>query len=383
MGTCYLDFAATTPLSEEVIAAIQAELSATQHFGNPSAQYALGREARSVIDNVRTKLGLYFALPRRGFTFCSGATEANNTLILSNARRLRAKNPSKNHLITSKIEHPSVLESFKVLEQEGFIVTYLDVNREGEIELETVEAALQDNTALVSIMAVNNETGVIQDIKAIGDLLAEREVFFHSDIVQALGKISLDWNQLKLDAFSASAHKIYGPKGIGVMYQDPKIALKSYIQGGHQEGDRRAGTENTLGIIGLGAAIDALAEYELEDREYSMRLEKFLLEALKKSQIKYEINGSDNRVASIMNIYFPGLASNAALIKLDLAGIYVSAGSACAAGTLEPSHVLTAMYGSEDKRVRESLRISTGKYTTEAELMRFVEAIANLQRGES
>lgn len=372
MGIVYLDYAATTPISKNVRDAMVQALDT--HWGNPSSQYSLGRQARARVEQARQSLGTFFHLPYRGFTFCSGATEANHAVILGNSRRIfRAS--GKKHLITSAIEHPSVLEAFRQLESEGFRVSYVPVLETGVVDLEVFEDLLDSDTALVSIMYVNNETGAIQPLEQIASLLEGQGVFFHSDIVQGLGKSNVYWPDLGLDAFSATAHKIYGPKGVGFFYQDPNIPFLPSIKGGHQESDRRAGTENVQGIIGLEQAImdlnrerDSLAEE---------RLIKFFFDRLDALNISWEQNGTGG-IPSILSLYLPGMLATQVLIQLDLQGICVSAGSACSAGSVEKSHVLTAMYG-KHARVKETIRISIGRETSEQALEILVQALAKIR----
>ncbi len=393
MERIYLDYAATTPVKESVIEAMAEAMRLD--FGNPSALYTRGRRARSLVDQARRSLASYLGLDMNGFTFTSGATEANAQILLTNARRLR-KEAKGNHLITSLVEHPSVRENFKLLEEEGFEVTYLPVNCEGVVEIQALEEALRPQTVLLSVMALNNETGAIMPLARIGQILEtyraeqglDRKIFFHTDAVQAIGKLSPEFFQhIGLDSLTGSAHKIFGPKGVGFFYQDPAIKTDPLIRGGHQERSRRAGTENVPGIVGLGQAV---LELETMDSQalYShyMDLERKLYEALDLAGIRYERNGGPSQPErswpGIQNLYFPDILADRALIKLDLQGIEVSAGSACAAGSLEPSPVLSAMYGQEraeaKDRLKKSLRISFGPETTREEIDVLVRALATM-----
>lgn len=393
MERIYLDYAATTPVKESVIEAMAEAMRLD--FGNPSALYTRGRRARSLVDQARRSLASYLDFDMKGFTFTSGATEANAQILLTNARRLR-KEAKGNHLITSLVEHPSVRENFKLLEEEGFEITYLPVNREGIVEIQALEEALRPQTVLLSVMALNNETGAIMPLAKIGQILEayrekqglDRKIFFHTDAVQAIGKLSPEFfRDIGLDALTGSAHKIFGPKGVGFFYQDPAIKTEPLLRGGHQERSRRAGTENVPGIVGLGQAVRELENMDSHALySHYMDLEAELYEALDLAGIRYERNGGlsqpERSWPGIQNLYFPDILADRALIKLDLQGIEVSAGSACAAGALEPSPVLSAMFGQETEeardRLKKSLRISFGPETKKEEMNVLVRALATM-----
>ncbi len=375
MNKTYLDYAATTPLRKEVFE-IMSE-TALEFWGNPSSQYASGRAARAELESARQSLAKSLAVNPKGVTFTSGATEANNLIIRSNAYRLRNEGRG-NHLITGEAEHPSVYEVFKSLEKEGFVVSYLPLDKSGTYLIEDLAETLHDETALVSLMTVNNETGVIMPVQDIADLLKEKGIFFHTDYVQAAGKIDLNAGDIEADAFSITAHKIYGPKGIGLAYQDPSTNLQALQLGGHQENSHRAGTESLALASGFARALE-LAQAERLDSEAKIeKLSEYLFAQLDSANIKYELNATAKKYLGVHNIHFKGIKSSQALIRLDMAGVEVSAGSACAAGALEPSRVLVSMFGAEDPRVDESLRLSLGIFSTKADIDRFVEVIASL-----
>ena len=393
MERIYLDYAATTPVKKTVIEAMAEAMELS--FGNPSALYTRGRRARSLVDQARRSLASYLGLDKKGIIFTSGATEANAQVLLTNARRLRQETGA-NHLITSLVEHPSVRENFKLLEEEGFEVVYLPVDKKGVVIVKALEESLRPQTALVSIMALNNETGAIMPLAKISQVLAkyqeeqgsDRKIFFHTDAVQAIGKLSPAFFQhIGLDALTGSAHKIFGPKGVGFFYQNPTIRTSPLIRGGHQERSRRAGTENVPGIVGLGQAVQELEAMDTRILyDPYMDLEAKLYQGLNKEGVRYARNGGASNLESswpgIQNLYFPDILASQALIKLDLQGIEVSAGSACAAGSLEPSPVLSAMFGQETPeakdRLKKSLRISFGPETTREEIDVLVRALATM-----
>ncbi len=375
MSKTYLDYAATTPLRKEVLDTMSE--TSLEFWGNPSSQYASGRSARAELESARRRIAECLAVNPKGVTFTSGATEANNLIIRSNAYRLRNEGKG-NHLITGDAEHPSVYEVFKSLEKEGFVVSYLPLYKSGTYLVEDLVEALNDKTTLVSLMTVNNETGVIMPVQEIAALLREKEIFFHTDYVQAAGKIDLNAGDIQADAFSITAHKIYGPKGIGLAYQDPSINLQALQLGGHQENSHRAGTESLALASAFAKAIE-LAQAERLDNEAKLEeLSNYLFAQLNSANVEYELNATAKKYVGVHNIHFKGIKSSQALIRLDMAGVEVSAGSACAAGALEPSRVLVSMFGAEDPRVDESLRLSLGIYNNKEDIDKFVEVIASL-----
>lgn len=341
MKRVYLDYAATTPLHPEVKQEMMEALEGT--YGNPSSIHSFGRESRKLLDEARSEAARSIGADFSSIIFTSGATEANNLAIFGVARAHAHKGK---HIITTQIEHHAVLHPMEELEKEGFEVTFLPVDESGVVSVEAVEEALRPDTIFVSIMRVNNETGMQQPIEAIGERLKEHQAIFHTDAVQAYGLEKLDVTALNVDLLSVSSHKIYGPKGIGFLYRNDDIHLAQQIFGGEQERKWRSGTENMLGIVGFKKAIELL-EKEREDRmtHYQRLSEKFIA-GLNELSIDYHMNGKkEEHMPNILNISFPGVEVEMFLTNLDLEGIAVSSGSACTAGSIDPSHVLKAMYG--------------------------------------
>ncbi|UOQ47340.1 cysteine desulfurase [Gracilibacillus caseinilyticus] len=356
MKAIYLDHAATTPVHPQVVEAMTESLQT--NFGNPSSVHFYGRKARQELDKARAVAAKSINASDRDIVFTSGGTEADNIAITGVAM---ANRHNGKHIITTKIEHHATLHTVENLERYGFEATYLDVNEHGVIELEQVQRALREDTILVSIMMVNNETGVIQPIKEIGELLASHQAYFHTDAVQAYGLLSIDVEALDLDLLSVSSHKINGPKGLGFLYIHPDTTLQALQHGGEQERKRRAGTENVAAITGFAAAI-RLAQDERVSRvqQYQDYRDAFL-QLLQENQVSYTINGEkSDRVPSIINVSFPGANVEAMLTNFDLSGVAASSGSACTAGSVEPSHVLSAMYSENNACTTNSIRFSFG-----------------------
>ena len=370
----YLDYAATTPLHPEVKQEMMEALEGT--YGNPSSIHSFGRESRKLLDEARSEAARSIGADFSSIIFTSGATEANNLAILGVARAHAHKGK---HIITTQIEHHAVLHPMEELEKEGFEVTFLPVDESGVVSVEAVEEALRPDTIFVSIMRVNNETGMQQPIEAIGERLKEHQAIFHTDAVQAYGLEKLDVTALNVDLLSVSSHKIYGPKGIGFLYRNDDIHLAQQIFGGEQERKWRSGTENMLGIVGFKKAIELL-EKEREDRmtHYQRLSEKFIA-GLNELSIDYHMNGKkEEHMPNILNISFPGVEVEMFLTNLDLEGIAVSSGSACTAGSIDPSHVLKAMYGEKNDRIYNSIRFSFGIETSEEEIQFCVERISKI-----
>ncbi|WP_105995580.1 cysteine desulfurase family protein [Staphylococcus agnetis] len=369
----YADYAATTPVKPEVIESMT-KIYET-HYGNPSSIHAQGRDARRFLDESRRQVAQILNANTNEIIFTSGATESNNTAI----KGIAMANQSKGrHLITTKIEHHSVLHVFEFLETQGFEVTYLNVDEDGLIDLDQFKQALRPDTTLVSIMFVNNEVGTVQHIYDIQDILSSHSVFFHMDAVQAIGHLPVDVKDLKVDALSLTAHKFGGPKGVGVLYVKNGTRIQYHQQGGEQETRRRAGTENVPQIVGLTTALK-LAEAHRDDNQIHItRLKELLLVSLQERAIPFEYNGSMIDSSNhIINLYFPFIDVETLLTLLDLAQIYVSSGSACTAGSTIPSHVLSAMYGDQE-RVTRSIRISLNENVTEREIKTIVAEIQKI-----
>jgi cysteine desulfurase len=370
----YFDHAATTPVNPEVIAVIRESLLAD--FGNPSSTYTIGRETRRHIEDARRIFANAIHAVPADIIMTSCGSESNNTAIIATALALRVKGK---HLITSAVEHHSVLHPMAYLETMGFEVTYLPVDEKGNIAISDLENALREDTILVSIMYANNEVGTLNPIAEIGTLLAEKDILFHTDAVQAFGSEEIDVDAQHIDLLSVSAHKINGPKGIGFLFRRSDLHLPNYIHGGSQENNHRAGTENTPYIRGFAKAVEMTLLHRSEANQCKRDLRDYFLSSLEKAGIPFQINGDyPNGVPHILNMWLPGMRSDKLLIQCDLKGIMLSAGSACTAGSLEPSHVLEAMFGKENPRAAESLRISFGKANTKEEIDTFIALLASI-----
>lgn len=377
----YLDYNATTPICDAAREAMMPYFD--KFFGNASSIHQAGREARAAIDNARDKFaGLVRAKPHE-ICFTGGGTEADNLAIFG-LTRCRS---SKKHIISSKAEHHAVMNAVEHLEKDGFELTWLNVSENGIVDLDQLRDSIRDDTALVSIMAANNETGVIQPLAEISKICRERGVLLHSDMVQAFGKIDIDLSLV--DAASFAAHKFYGPKGVGALYLRSGLSIQPILLGGAHENQRRAGTENVPGIVGMAAAAEfALTNRETEqDRQSRMR--DRLWELIRQSVPEAKQNGdAARRVANTLNVSFLGVDSEMLLIALDLKGVCASSGSACMVGSVSASHVLLAM-GLPIERARSAGRLSLGKFTTADEIGQagkiigqVVQRISKLKRAE-
>jgi len=361
--TVYMDYAATTYTRPEVLEDMIPYF--TEFYGNPSSIYSISRETKKAIDKARNRIAKAINADPAEIYFTGGGSEADNWAIKGIA--LANKNKG-NHIITTKIEHHAVLHTCEYLEKQGFEVTYLDVDEEGSIRLEELKNAIKPSTILVTIMTANNEIGTVQPIKEIGAICKERKVFFHTDAVQAIGHIDMDVKNMDIDALSLSGHKIYGPKGVGVLYLRKGIKIHNLVHGGAQERNRRAGTENVAGIVGLGKAIELAMENLTEEKERLTYLRDKLIKGL--LEIPYsKLNGSvgDRRLPGNVNISFEFIEGESVLLMLDAKGICASSGSACTSGSLDPSHVLLAI-GLPHEVAHGSLRLTMGAKTTEEEV---------------
>lgn len=369
MESIYLDHAATTPAHPAVIKVVTDEMSQT--FGNPSSIHHFGRQAHRKLEDVRQIIARSLQVKPHEIIFNSGGTEGDNTAIIETA--LSRKDQGR-HLITTAIEHPAVLETMKYLEKLGFDITYLPVNEKGELAVSDVENALREDTILVSVMFGNNEIGNLLPIKEIGELLQGHPAVFHTDAVQAYGSERILPHELGIDLLSISAHKINGPKGVGFLFKSDEISLPSFLHGGEQEEKRRAGTENLAGIAGMGKAVELLTEEEKNERQQKYtKYQELILTQLDQAQIDYQINGNpENKLGHILNLWFPKVSSDLLLMHLDLKGVAISTGSACTAGTVEPSHVLEAIYGENHLAIKESVRISFGLNNDENQIQQFL-----------
>lgn len=355
MESIYLDHAATSPVHPEVLKAMQPYYET--FFGNPSSIHRFGREARRGIDQSREFIAKAIKASFDEIVFTSGGTEADNLAIIGSAN---ANKQNGMHLVTSKVEHHAVLQAFEFLEKQGFNVTYLDVDERGLISVNQLESVLSDDTILVSIMFGNNEVGTMQPIEEIGRLLFNHQAIFHTDAVQTIGSESIDVKELGIDLLAASGHKLNGPNGIGFLYVRKGVALSPLLYGGEQERKRRAGTENVPAIAGIKKALElTIQERDERKKQYNL-FQKKMLDVFNQSEISYLINGSEKTgLAHILNVSFPGINIEQILMNLDLEGVAVSSGSACTAGSINPSHVLMAMFD-DVNRSHSAVRFSFG-----------------------
>ncbi|MDN4526277.1 cysteine desulfurase family protein [Fictibacillus fluitans] len=355
MDLIYVDHAATSPIHPEVVQEMMPYF--TEFFGNPSSIHQFGRKTRQLLDEARRTAAASIGAAPNHIMFTSGGTEADNAAIFGIAL---ANKERGNHIITTQIEHHAVLHACEALEKQGFEVTYLPVDEKGRISLQDVKDALRPETVLVTIMYGNNEVGTVQDISAIGELLQGHQAYFHTDAVQAYGVLPLNVDELKVDLLSISGHKINGPKGTGFLYIREGVAISPTSFGGEQERKRRAGTENVAGIAGLAKAISIMTEQGPKKAAAYQAFKEAMLAILEKEDVNFLVNGDlEHGLPHILNVSFPGVKTEVMLVNLDLAGIAASSGSACTAGSVEPSHVLTAMFGKAD-RTKNSIRFSFG-----------------------
>lgn len=373
MNNVYFDNSATTKTDERVIEAMMPYI--TENYGNPSSIYKIGRENRKAVEEAREQVAKALNCEPNEIYFTNGGSESDNTAIRGIAYAYKNKG---NHIITSKIEHPAVLETCKQLEKEGFEVSYIGVDENGIIKLDELKNAIKPTTTLISIMFANNEIGTIEPIEEIGKIAKENNIFFHTDAVQAVGNVRIDVKKLNIDALSMSGHKFYGPKGIGALYVKKGIKFEKLINGGHQERNKRAGTENVAGIVGLGKAIE-LAYQELDEHNKKIKeLRDYYVEQVKAKIPYIRINGDETkRLPGNSNISFRFIEGEGLLLNLDLKGICASSGSACTSGSLDPSHVLLAI-GLPHEIAHGSLRISIGKYNTKEEVDYLVENLVEI-----
>ena len=369
----YLDHAATTPVSKAVLDAMLPFF--TECPGNASAVYATGREARKAVEEARKQAAAAIGAEPREILFTGGGSESDNQAVKGTAFALKEKGK---HIITTAVEHPAVLNTCGWLEKQGFKVTYLMPDREGRIDPEQVEQAVRKDTVLISVMAANNEIGTIEPVAEIGRIAREKGVTFHIDAVQAVGAMPVDVNAWNADMLSLSAHKFNGPKGVGALYVRRGTRIHSLIHGGEQERGLRAGTENTAGIVGLGRAIEIAVAAQKKNAEKTRRLRDRLTEGILASVADAYLNGpKENRLPNNCSVRFGGIDGEALLLRLDLAGIAGSAGSACTAGSQEISHVLKAV-GLSDEEAKSSLRLTVGPENTEQEIDEAVAAVKDI-----
>jgi len=368
----YLDYSATTPVDKRVAEVMCQYLTYEGVFGNPASRsHKYGWDAEKAVEVARQNVADLINADPREIVWTSGATESDNLAIKGVAHFYHKKGK---HIVTSKTEHKAVLDSCRQLEREGFEVTYLDPQDDGLVSLESIENAIREDTILVSIMHVNNEIGVIQDIAAIGELCRSRKIVFHVDAAQSAGKVAIDMQQMKVDLLSLSAHKIYGPKGIGALYvrRKPRIRLEAQMHGGGHERGMRSGTLATHQIVGMGEAF-LIARQEMEEELKRIHdLREYFLDGIKDMEEVY-INGSlENRVPHNLNISFNYVEGESLLMAID--DLAVSSGSACTSASLEPSYVLRAL-GRSDELAHSSIRFSIGRFTTRADIDHALELL--------
>ncbi len=355
----YVDHSATTYVKKEVLDEMLPYF--TEKYGNASSPYKMGQISRDAVDKAREQVASAIGAKFDEIYFTAGGSESDNMIIRGIAYANKGKG---NHIITSKIEHPAVLETCKALEKEGFEVTYLATDEEGVITADSVRNAIKDTTILVSIMFANNEIGTVQPIEEIGKVTRFKGVYFHTDAVQAIGNIAIDVEKMGIDALSMSAHKFYGPKGIGAAYIKRGVKFNPIVTGGHQEKGKRAGTENVPAIVGMGKAIE-LAYANLDEYNNKLiKLRNYTIERILKEIPYVKLNGhKENRLPGNVNVSFKGIEGESMLLLLDMKGIQASSGSACTSGSLDPSHVLLAI-GLKHEIAHGSLRISYGEVNT-------------------
>ena len=339
MNIIYLDNSATTPIKSEVLQEMMPYL--TTEYGNASSLYSVGRSAKRAIEKARNRVAELLNCNHNEIYFTGGGSESDNIALKG---FVYANKEKGNHIITSKIEHPAILETCKTLERQGFEVSYINVNENGIIDVEELRKSIKTNTILISVMTANNEVGTVQPIEEIAKIAHDNNIVFHTDAVQAIGNVQIDVEKMRIDMLSLSSHKINGPKGVGALYIKNGIEVEKFINGGHQEKDRRAGTENIAGIVGLGKAAEiARKNMEKHIRNLS-KVRDYYIKKVQKEIPNIRINGSmENRLPGNANISFKGVNASELIFKLDERGICVSSGSACSSGNTNPSHVLTAM----------------------------------------
>ncbi|WP_099468501.1 cysteine desulfurase NifS [Konateibacter massiliensis] len=359
----YLDNAATTQLDAAVFEEMKPYF--TEFYGNPSSVYSIASESKKAIHIARERIAQTIGAQEREIYFTNGGTESDNWAIKGIAESYSEKGK---HIITSKIEHHAVLHTCEYLEKQGYDVTYLDVDEDGLISLEELEKSIREDTILISIMFANNEIGTIEPVKEIGEIARKHHVLFHTDAVQAFGHVPINVEEMNIDLLSASGHKVNGPKGVGFLYVKKNVKLKAFIHGGAQERQRRAGTENVPGIVGLGAAAKAANEQMAERSKQLTELRDYLIEQVEKNVDYIRLNGHrTKRLPNNVNFCFRFIEGESLLISLDMEGICASSGSACTSGSLDPSHVLLAI-GLPHEIAHGSLRLTLSHTTTKKEL---------------
>ncbi|MGZ7117873.1 MAG: cysteine desulfurase NifS [Methanobacterium sp.] len=366
----YMDHSATSPVDPEVFKAMEPYF--VEKYGNASTLYSIGRDARKAMENARAQVASLIGAKTEEIIFTAGGTESDNIAIKGTAYRLKDKG---NHIITSAIEHPAVDETCKYLEKKGFEVTYLPVYEDGIVRVSDLEKAITEKTILITIIHANNEIGTIQPISEIGKIARERKIYFHTDAVQTVGKIPVNVEEMNVDMLSMSAHKVYGPKGIGALYVKKGVRLEPIIHGGGHEKGLRPGTENVSGIVGLGKACELAQDNLLEDAKYITNLRDKLIDGVLNSVEKSYLNGNrTKRLPNNVNFRFTSIEGESLVLHLDSKGIAGSTGSACSSKKLEPSHVLMAI-GLKEVDAHGSLRLTLGKENTEEDIEHAIKSI--------
>ncbi len=363
MRNVYLDYSATTPVKEEVLKEMIPYF--TEKFGNPSSLYDIGLESKEAVDHARQQVAALINAEPSEIYFTAGGTEADNWAVFGTAEKYKSKG---NHIITTKVEHHAMLHSCAYLEKEGYDVTYLDINKDGRIDLKQLEDAITDKTILISIMLVNNEIGTIEPVKEAAAIAKKHKILFHTDAVQALGNVPIDVKDMGIDMMSMSSHKIYGPKGIGALFIRKGVRIDNYMHGGAQENNRRAGTENLAGIVGFGKAAElAKANFDAHVN-HSTQMRDYLKDRILNEIPDTFVNGTmDGRHPGNLNVTFEYIEGESILLLLNQYGICVSTGSACSSKSLEPSHVLAAL-GVPDEMIHGTVRFTVGDMTTKEDI---------------
>ena len=360
----YFDHAATTYIKKEVLKEMIPYLLGC--YGNPSSLYSIGRKSKKAISKARNQVAEVINCKPKEIYFTSGGSESDNLAIKGVAYANKNKG---RHIITTKIEHPAVLNTCRTLEREGFDVTYLNVDNNGRISLEELENKIRDDTILISIMFANNEIGTIEPIEEIGKIAKKYGIIFHTDAVQAIGNVKIDVEKMNIDLLSMSSHKFYGPKGVGALYVKENVEFLKLQDGGHQEKDKRAGTENVAGIVGMGKAIELANVNIKQNNKKLLYLRNYCMDQIEKNFPKAKLNGSkDERLPGNINFSFPNIESEELLLKLDEYGICISSGSACSSGSETPSHVLIAI-NNEKEYLNGAIRITLGYENTKEDVM--------------
>jgi cysteine desulfurase len=366
----YLDYAATTPTDPEVIAAMEPYFF--ERFGNASSLHAYGQEAKKALEDSRQSLADFIGAKPEEIVFTSGGTESDNFALLGAAYALEKKG---NHIITSVIEHHAIIEPAKFLEKKGFKITYLGVDKDGLVSCDDLKKAITDKTILVSIMHANNEIGTLQPIAKLGKLAKDKGIYFHTDAVQTVGHLPINVDALNVDLLSLSAHKFYGPKGVGALYIRKGSRLETFMRGGDQERGRRASTHNTTGIVGLAKAVELCQNKMADEIKFQSTLRDKLIKEIPARIPEVRLNGHPTqRLPNSVNFSIKYIEGESMLLSLDMLGIACSTGSACTSSSLEPSHVLLAI-GLDHETAHGSLRITLGRWTKESDIDYLLEKL--------